>query len=115
MEVFGNDLDLCEYGHEVGITIPPRYKVYMQVVRDSGTGCRSHVRPYVDAMRLELALKDCCRPLDCVHQCCRALCRQLGQVTFMVDRCHQEVPRIVWETVQKHNNLRRLSNDQVVE
>ena len=51
-QVFGQHPRLADDGHEVGVAVPARHQVHVQVIEDAGAGRTAEIDPDVDALRL---------------------------------------------------------------
>src|SRR5216683_2959229 len=53
LQVLVHDLHVADHRHEVGVAVPPRNHVKMNVVGDARAGRAPEVRPHVEALWLE--------------------------------------------------------------
>src|SRR5687768_11438796 len=50
-EIFGQDARVADDGHEVGVAVPARHQVNVQMIEHAGAGRAADVDPDVDALR----------------------------------------------------------------
>ena len=99
-QILGQHADVADHRHEVGVAVPARHQVHVQVIGDAGAGRTAEVEPDVHALRLvglgERGLGQPRRPGD-VDQ---LVVVQRAERRDVAARHHHQVAAVVGEQVE---------------
>src|SRR6266513_4906401 len=68
LQVLVHDLHVADHRHEVGVAVPPRNHVKMNVVGDAGAGRSPKIRTHVEALRPERGAQHTQGRAKCAHK-----------------------------------------------
>ncbi len=100
-------LGVAAYVHEVGVTVPSRYDMDMQMARQARPGAAAEVHPDVEAVRFYRQQQSLLRfPDELCHlqQLFVGCTAEVGSVSI---RGYQQVAVVVWEAIQHYDALVR--------
>lgn len=97
---FGEDFNICDDGHEVGIALPSWDDVAMDMFRDAGTGSGAYIKSDVKALRGEGASEDVLGFNDHIEKVVAFVGGKIFEIVSFFVRGNEEVAGVVGEVVE---------------
>src|SRR4026209_35258 len=107
-----HDSGLAQYRHEVGIPLPPRHDVPMEMIFDSGPGALTKVHAEIDPARPENFMDDLDRAAQGLIQIGKVFGRQMREVFFVPFGRKQQMAVVVRIFIEHHDRMGCMRQDQ---
>src|SRR5439155_301310 len=98
-----DDLHVVDHGHEVGVAVPPRHDVKVNVVGNPGPGRASDVHARVEAIGSHRLVEDADGAAHGAHEFCGLGVVKILEARFVRDRRHHGVAGVIRKFVQHHD------------
>lgn len=102
---------LAQNGHEVGVAVPTRDNVGMQM-RDAATGSGTEIEPDIEAVGIERGREEFFCDNDLGHQAGEFRRRELFKLSHLAKRDGEKMARVVRKTIEDEVSFRGAMNDQ---